>query len=445
MRFASKLIITLTATLLLTGSAHAVVNHWGTIASNETWSSSDVHVLTGDVTVNSGATLTIQPGAVVKAQKYCDIFVWGNLRAVGTSVGRITFTSYRDDTVGGDTNGDGAASSPSAGLWGGIWFMNSSVDYDAATNSGCFLRYCNVRWGGTTSNWPLFCGQVNCSDAVPRIRWCNIDDGTLAGIRLASAVTPDIAGCQISGHVGGNGIRVDYAVIGRNITWTNCGLPWIVWSDVTVNVGKVLTVEPGAVVKFLYPSADLIVSGTLHAGAAGGPMTWFTSWLDDTVGGDTDDSGPTTGSCQDWGTIRINSTGATSYLSGCVIAYGGAGATGAVWCDNSQPNIDNCVFLGNRIGVFFDGWNASGTIRNCVFRAGIAADVWCSDTAAPTVKNCVMYGNQDRGIYAGDCSPTITNCIVMTNQPPCSGAYGIEVLTGSPTTVSYTHLTLPTN
>ncbi len=433
MRFVSKLTLVLVATLVLTGSAHAAVNHWGALTSNTTWSSSVVHVLTGDVTVCSGVTLTIEPGAVVKCQQYCDLFVFGNLRAVGTSSSRITFTSYRDDTVGGDTNGDGAGTSPSAGSWGGIWFGDSSVDYNAGTNSGCFLRYCNIRWGGTTFNLPLFCGQVNCADAVPRIRWCNIDDGSIAAIRLTNPVTPDIAGCQVSGHVGGNGIRVDYAHVDSNTTWTNCGLPWIVWIDVTVNVGKTLTVEPGAVVKFLYPGVELIVSGTLNAGAGGGPMTWFTSARDDSVGGDTNGDGPSNGAAEDWGTIRITSTGVSSHLSGCGFAYGGWTGKGAIWCDDSQPNIDRCVFRGNRIGVFFDGWNASGTIRNCVFRAGTAADVWCNDTAAPTLKNCTMYGNRDRGIWVGHCSPTITNCIVMTNRPPCTGAYGIEVLTGSPT------------
>ena len=41
------------------------VEHSGAIYGDETWSSADEHLVTGDVTVTAGVTLTVEPGATV--------------------------------------------------------------------------------------------------------------------------------------------------------------------------------------------------------------------------------------------------------------------------------------------------------------------------------------------------------------------------------------------
>jgi len=122
----------------------AVVEHSGTISTQTTWSAADVHLITGDITINAGVKLTVEPGTVVKFNANRRLDVNGMLWAVGNASQRITFTSYRDDSVGGDTNGDGL-SQGQAGDWRRIYFS------DTVTDSQTRLEHVDIRYGGTRS------------------------------------------------------------------------------------------------------------------------------------------------------------------------------------------------------------------------------------------------------------------------------------------------------
>ncbi len=86
-----------------------VKQHAGALAASETWASNTVHLVTADVTVPSGKTLTIAPGAVVK-------FMTGTTLTIGSGgicyARGVIFTHINDDTVGGDTLMDGDAAKP---------------------------------------------------------------------------------------------------------------------------------------------------------------------------------------------------------------------------------------------------------------------------------------------------------------------------------------------
>ncbi len=112
----------------------------GTISTNTTWTSAgSPYVLDGNVTVASGVTLTVNPGVVVKFNgQFRTLVVNGTLSAIGTAGSRITFTSIQDDTVGGDSNGDGSATSGAPGQWSDIKFNSNTSQ----------LSYVDVRYGG---------------------------------------------------------------------------------------------------------------------------------------------------------------------------------------------------------------------------------------------------------------------------------------------------------
>jgi hypothetical protein len=128
----------------------------GTISINQIWLGSRLYHVTGDVTVPSGVTLTIQPGAIIKFDAHKGIVVQpgGQLIAGGTVAEPIYFTSIKDDSVAGDTNGDGDGSLPAPGDWrwirveGEATFDHVYVAYGGGTSSGNWDQTGMIRSSG---------------------------------------------------------------------------------------------------------------------------------------------------------------------------------------------------------------------------------------------------------------------------------------------------------
>ena len=134
-----------------------VVYKSGHITHSEVWTADNLYVIQDNLTIDQGVSLTIQPGTVVKFVENKVIGVYGILRigvyggpvfsnllplvlnggssaeANLSRTGRrntptqasqdpVIITSIRDDTIGGDTNGDGNATAPDATNCQGITF-----------------------------------------------------------------------------------------------------------------------------------------------------------------------------------------------------------------------------------------------------------------------------------------------------------------------------------
>lgn len=135
------------------------------ITANTTWTAGNVYLLQGQIFVTGNATLTIQPGTIIRGDKAstgAGLFITkgAKLMAVGTASQPIVFTS------------DQAAGSRGLGDWGGVILMGKASNNqpggianiegfapvpetefgggtspDDADNSGV-MQYVRIEWGG---------------------------------------------------------------------------------------------------------------------------------------------------------------------------------------------------------------------------------------------------------------------------------------------------------
>ena len=112
------------------------------ISSNTRLRGYRTYIASNSVTVASGATLTLQPGTIIKFNNGCSLVVGGKLDAQGSRAAPIVFTSLKDDAHGGDTNGDGDKTYAQAGDW-----------YQIRVQGTANFNYCHVFYNSSTENY----------------------------------------------------------------------------------------------------------------------------------------------------------------------------------------------------------------------------------------------------------------------------------------------------
>ncbi|MFA6495461.1 MAG: hypothetical protein WCV87_03870 [Candidatus Paceibacterota bacterium] len=354
--------------LLPAGQVRADTNITSNITTNTTWTTaSSTFIIQNDITINSGVTLTINPGVVVKFRSTgVGLYVTGTLNA-GGSASTTYLTSYKDDNVGGDTNGDATSTTPASGDWyqikvnsgGSVTLDNVVVRYGgnstsetnllnyggtlnilnsvvaSSTKYGVFHRYGNTTIATSTLHTNGYYGMytINGTGTLSVTGSDFYNNPTAAGyFDLHSGVVVTNSGNTASG-TGKRGFIMYGGSLGASQTWKADGVPYIISSSgLTVSSGKTLTINPDAVVKFENSSAFMNVSGTLTATQGAVPdivkIVYFTSIKDDTVGGDTDGSATTTPTGGDWYQIAVYS-GGTATLEHSFIGYGGSAGSNA--------------------------------------------------------------------------------------------------------------------
>ena len=425
------------AILLTAANATAApaTNVCGVISTDTVWTAANSpYVVTCDVTVAKDATLTVEPGVVVKFRNdvWPRFYIDGSLSARGTSEAPIVFTSIKDDAHGGDTNGDGSATSPTPGDWGPLEFRSTAhanlqhtwIGYGGGGgyNSVRILNTDQVTIQDSIIGWSAHSG-IEVENASPTIRGNAIRNNLDAGIvyRGFSAAKPltlrdntfidnaswavwaeltdEVVDITLSGNTSTgspyNGFGLQGTISGTVTYDDNPGFPFIVTGITTVQENASLTFTPGTVVKFrdeVWP--ELWINGSLIARGTESTPIVFTSIKDDTHGGDTNGDGSSTSPAPgDWQAIKFYAT-ARGDLQHTWIGYGGGGAYDSV----RILNTDQVIFRDSIIG-----WSAHSGIE--------------IENASPTIERNILVDNQASGLDVRlGAKPRVENNAIFNNK-----------------------------
>ncbi|MDO8520892.1 MAG: PxKF domain-containing protein [bacterium] len=388
-------IIVFSSTLALAAafplSAAATTYFSGTIEGDVTWTKEAGPYVVGSVTIPSGSSLTILPGTVVKMRPAAEggtILVQGALTVCSPESNEpVIFTSIKDDTVGGDTNGDGDATIPRPGDWRSVTvepggttsiaravfrFGGAYTGYDRRCIGPCGYGYFAesqlFNHGGTLTvdassfehtlsthieqsagtttitgsdliGAPLALKSASGSLTLSRNHFFSNTRGfnvTRTALSLASNIfiaTPmndldlnadySSDGMNMAAGTSATALRVSGVIDGRSLTLPRDGFVYVLAGVQIAPLGA-LTISPGAIVK-MHPGILLTISGSLTIGDSASPLsTLVTSFRDDEWGGDTNGDGSVTGPAQgDWTNITVESGGTVS-VGKTAFRYGGA-------------------------------------------------------------------------------------------------------------------------
>jgi len=291
----------------------------GDISIDVNWTENKIYIIQGNVTVFS--VITVNPGTIIKFDVDANlIFDNGKILASGTNSKPIIFTSFKDDSFGGDTNEDSNSSSPDVGDWQNISILGVS-------NSSHF-EFCEFYYGGSddegtiildndTQTFVMDCiiahnkGLQGALDAGKAGSGTNIQNNTFYDniIPLKINTNIDINNSNSFHEPGNESVNNEFNAIfigydgsnnyiSENIEWQETEVPFAFpYLGIVITPGNELTLASGVVLKFdggsiLYQGNNLI-----NWDANG---VWFTSYKDDEYGGDTNGDGSSVGTEGDW-------------------------------------------------------------------------------------------------------------------------------------------------
>lgn len=333
-------------------------------------------------TVHDTASLIIDAGVVIKCRNYnSGIWANGTLTAIGTEEEPIIFTSIADDNFGNplDSQNDGQQS-----------IGNSSSGrigiYGTSTSQ---IKNWKIYYGGYNSNyWAVYvskgnivenCEIKNSYRGIYFYDNAQILNNSFSNInyypigRYVNSGTPVLIGNTVA-NVGYIGIFIpEFANESATLKsydfagFTN--VAYLVDGERTIAQDKILTIEPGVVIKFI-SNARFNINGAIKAIGKADNKIIFTSYNDDSAAGDSNNNGTASvPNSVDWGGLDFNGTASDTenILKNCEVRYCGYynwGRAAVIQMSDCNIIIDSTMvnFTSNcALGIY---GNASPVISN---------------------------------------------------------------------------------
>lgn len=188
------------------------------------------------------------------------------------------------------------------------------------------------------------------------------------------------------------------------------------WIDVPV--GKTLTIQPGAIVKF--SGNGLAVNGTLDAKGTSVARIVFTSLQDDSAGGDTNGNGPSAGAPDQWAGLSFSSGAGASVIEHATVAYSGVGFSPAIRTDAADLTLRHAELRDGQHGLLQLMNGARPFVESCDFqRSGSQPSVFgATFDALPRFSSNTASGSGagnyvriDTAALANDTSVVLDDCL----------------------------------
>ena len=205
----------------------------GDISTDVTWTSNNIYVLKSRVIVKNGATLTIQPGTIIKGDEGAEadakplvIAKGAKIMAQGTAANPIIFTSVLDNIKLGEKVGTNLTES-NRGLWAGLIILG---DAPISPQTGTTARIEGIPASVAEGVY----GGSNATDNSGVLKYVSVRH---AGVELVPGGGNEINGITLGGV--GSRTTIEHVEVIANLD------DGIEWFGGTVNVSHALVAYQG--------------------------------------------------------------------------------------------------------------------------------------------------------------------------------------------------------